>query len=119
MRNHKPASQCFDRFAWLSLSLALGSTTVHAYSDPTRPPNAEAPAAISTTESVSSFNLTAVFISPNQRLAIINDQAIKLGDKIGQYTVTTIDTNAVELTGPQDSHETLFLSPTVKSRSGK
>lgn len=68
--------------------------------DPTQPPGI-----VATTKDITSagpLQLTAVFIYPNYRLAIINGQMVVPGDHFGELLVTNILNDAVELMGPDD-----------------
>lgn len=89
----------------------LGATT---NTDPTQPPGYEAP--ISSASNNQPLALTAVFLYPNDRIAIIGGKPVKVGDKIHEYTVTTIQANTVELVGPKATHEVLTLTATVKTQ---
>ncbi len=86
-------------------TLLLGATSLP---DPTRPSN------IGNTLSNQPLALTAIFIYPSYRVAIINGVALKPGDHINEYIVTTIDTYTVELTDPQNNRETLHLLTPIK-----
>lgn len=93
-----------------TLSMLAGAST---FPDPTRPPGFNA---IQTkTTSPQQLQLTAIFIYPTYKVAIVDGQAIKIGDHIGEYTVTNIDLNAVELEGPQNEKETLQLVASIRS----
>ena len=94
----------------LTMLPLLGATLI----DPTRPPGAD----ITSQAEVagSPLQLTAVFIYPYSRMAIINGKTVRIGEHIGDFTVTSIEPFAVELTGTQDNKEVLLLVPTVKSK---
>lgn len=79
--------------------------------DPTKPPQ------LSPTNEITeqkSLNLTAVFIYPAYRLAIINGKAVMVGDKIEEFTVTTITPYTVELSGMNDHKEILQLTLPIR-----
>src|SRR5580700_1608209 len=88
------------------LSLALGSTTALAdlFVDPTKPANY-----IGEAGETNPLALTATFIYPTHQLAIINGTLLKVGDHYGQFTITSITPYSVELKGPQNTREELFL----------
>ena len=85
--------------AMLSLVFLTGATTL---TDPTRPPDILIPAA-KKLRMAGSMQLTAIFIYPNRRFAVINGQSVSVGDKIGEYTIINIQHDTVELKGLQDS----------------
>ncbi len=78
--------------------------------DPTRPPKVNTNAQATPSEP---YELTAVFLYPQYSIAIINEQTYKVGDKIDEFTITTIHPNTVELTGPQGNKEILQLTEPV------
>lgn len=81
--------------------------------DPTRPAGYQESgdtARIETNE----FTLNAIIIHPKHRLAIINHQQVMVGDKIGEFTITSITSNAVELVGPENKKQVLQLVARVK-----
>lgn len=82
--------------------------------DPTRPPD------IRTSDSkkladTGPLHLSAVFLYPNRRIAIISGQLAKVGDQIGAYTITNIQRDTVELKGSEESPVNLMLLPTIKT----
>ena len=95
---------CSIFFFWL----LLGASNPNI--DPTRPPRSKS---VSQAGQLQSFQLTAIFIHANYSIAVINDKAVKVGDQIDEFTVTTIRPFTVELTGPQNTREVLQLVPTV------
>ncbi len=92
----------------LCVPLLLGFATLH---DPTEPPDYEEKPG---TPSQGPLSLTAIFVYPEHSLVIINDQALTLGSHLGEYTITRIDPDTVELTGPQNTKEVLQLTTSVK-----
>jgi hypothetical protein len=95
----------------LATNSVLAATT--KMTDPTRPPGTIfAPQTYSATEP---SELTAVFIYPTYRLAIINKQMVKIGDQVGEFSVTSINAYSVELTGPEKNKVVLQLTTYVKS----
>ncbi len=96
--------------AMLSLLFLTGATTL---TDPTRPPDILIPAAKKLLIP-GSMQLTAVFIYPDRRFAVINGHSVSVGEKIGEYTIINIQHDTVELKGLQDSSKVLTLLPSVK-----
>ena len=81
--------------------------------DPTRPPDSMLqPAFINATQAIT---LTATIVSAHEQVAIMNGTIIRKGDKVGPYIVTSINSNSVELAGPQNSKEVVTITPAVKS----
>lgn len=81
--------------------------------DPTRPPTFTT---VTTDPSASAgnLNLTAIFVYPTYKMAIINNRSLLVGDRLGEYTVTNIEQNTVELADPQNNKMTLTLVNQVK-----
>lgn len=44
--------------------------------------------------------LQSIIISPTRRIALINDEYVKVGDYIGLYKINSIEKNSVVLTQP-------------------
>lgn len=83
--------------------------------DPTRPLlSLEKPGA----SQVPAWELQAIIISKNRKLAIFNGQTLRLGSEVGGFKVVAITPNTVHLKGP-DGKMTLFLNQTVKKSSNK
>lgn len=81
--------------------------------DPTRPPDFSAKAITSAT-GAQGLKLTATYIYPHRRMAIINGSIVKEGDQIDGFTITTITPYTVELVGSQNNKEILQLVKPVK-----
>jgi len=81
--------------------------------DPTRPPTYQ-DSVSSKAQYTDNFILSAVLISPQRRLAIINGQQVMVGDKLGEFTITSISSNTVELIGPENRKQLLQLAAPVK-----
>lgn len=105
----------YENMLWLRVLILFTPCVAMAYPDPTRPPDYSQTSGSKSPLLPDALTLTAVFIYPSYRIAIINNRVLKPGDQIGQYTVTTIDTNTVELVGPQHGKEILSLSPAIKT----
>lgn len=102
------------KFIFLTISSLLLIAAVNL-TDPTRPP--QVPSTTNTTATPKQLlTVSAIFIYPNYKLAIINSQTVTIGDHINEYIVTTINPDTVELTGPQNSKEVLRLFLPVKQR---
>lgn len=97
----------------LAMSTALWVTAGVAMVDPTRPPDNLIPAG-NILKSSRAPVLSAIYISPKRRFALINNELVKAGDKVGAYTIINIQRDTVELTDSQSTPVTLFLLPTVK-----
>src|SRR3990167_5164008 len=91
--------------AYLLLMILLpGWTGAVEMVDPTRPPDR-----VLTPAKAQPLTLTAIFIYPHKRIAIINGQAVTMGDRVGEFTITSINTYSVELVGSQNNREMLQL----------
>lgn len=83
--------------------------------DPTEPPKALLPTKTSET-SYRNMNLNAIFIKPFTRWAIINGQVYHEGDAVGEYIITNIHVDTVELIDSANNKERLQLVPLIKKR---
>jgi hypothetical protein len=105
-------------YLWL-LVLApflMGAVTGH---DPTQPPGVSGGEATSPTTG-QPLSLTAIFVYPDTNVAIINGQAVKEGDRLGEYIITTINRDNVELIGSQNERDHLqLLIPVKESAAAK
>lgn len=83
--------------------------------DPTQPPvTIYSPSLMGGPKSLQTLQVTAIYIYPTHRLAIVNGVPVKTGDHIGEFTITAINPYTVELTGPMDRKEVLKLVVNVK-----
>jgi len=81
-----------------------------SFQDPTQPTNYSADISKErTTESITSFVLYSVLISENNRLAVINNSIFKVGDRVGDEKVKSIDAYSVTLTGGEQGEVVLHL----------
>lgn len=96
--------------------ILLGSFCISAvtFVDPTHPANYVP--SNNDTNSSSNKTLSMIFVSPTRREAIINGGVFHEGDKFGQFTITVITPYSVEMIGPQNTKEVLFLATDVKKR---
>lgn len=76
--------------------------------DPTRPPDIVASAR---PHAATRFNLTAILISPDRRLAVINGVALRVGASLAGATVLGIGPDAVRLRLPSGHLIRLTLYP--------
>tara|TARA_R110000868_G_scaffold290766_5_gene550937 strand:+ start:3362 stop:3721 length:360 start_codon:yes stop_codon:yes gene_type:complete len=108
--------QNFKSLAAHSLLVTLSTlllTGAAAIVDPTRPPDSLLPE--SKTLNISGpLKLSAVFIYPHRRYAIISNQIATIEDKVGEYSIINIQRDTVELKSSKDDSVTLTLLPTVK-----
>lgn len=93
----------------------MGSLLISAstFVDPTKPPNY---ASTGNSTSVRNNSVSMIFISPTKREAIINGKVFHEGDQFGQFTITAITPYSVEMTGPQNTKDVLFIATDVKKR---
>ena len=85
---------------YIMVVLGLGPITcTHAAPiDPTRPANL--PMSGQNESSKQPLILTAIYIHPQKRLAVIDGQLVKTGEMISGFTITRINPYTVELLGP-------------------
>lgn len=80
--------------------------------DPTQPYNFSEKAQ---SAQINSWELNAVLISSERRIAVINGQPFKLGDEVGGEKIVQVESNRVQLEGA-DGKITLFLLDTIVKR---
>lgn len=84
---------------WIVLLSLLCLSTVFADGvDPTRPPDFTSANPESNLVG-GVWELGAIFISPQKKIAVINGQSVKVGDRIQGATVFSIEPNVVQLDG--------------------
>ncbi|MGH8686101.1 MAG: MSHA biogenesis protein MshK [Burkholderiales bacterium] len=84
--------------------------------DPTRPPIVEPERPADAGQKPAGPRLQSVLISPSRRVAVIDGNAVAVGEKFGEATVTAISEGAVVLRYA-DRKETLHLLPDVQRRA--
>jgi hypothetical protein len=89
----------------LSLVPVLG---VAELNDPTKPPDVAA-------SSLGTLVLSAVIISPENKLAVINGKIFHEGDTVNGMKVISIEANSVDLASPQEKLTLTLLTKSVKS----
>jgi MSHA biogenesis protein MshK len=105
--------------AWMlaaAATLAMASAGAQALTDPTRPPNASAPAGAA--QETGGPQLQSVLISPRRRLAIINGTMVSLGDMLGEAKVVKISETEVVLRKGEET-EVLKLFPGVDKQAAR
>jgi MSHA biogenesis protein MshK len=99
-----------------AISVAAQTIAPQRLNDPTQPPgtlfNPQDNSSVS-----GALVLNAVFIYPTYRIAIISGQAVKIGDRINELTVSSIEQNTVELTGSKNEVTVLSLGAPIKQKS--
>lgn len=111
----KMPDSCFKKTFLILVTIGLLPllTGLDTMVDPTRPPGViTSPTANTTT--AQPLELTAVFIYPSYRMAIIGNQKAMISDHIGEFIVTNILPYTVELTGQQNNKVILQLAAPVK-----
>ena len=114
----KPAKLVTMTAAYAGLVLMLFSTCAHAQelTDPTRPPaSIAAQSGPPDEKSKTDPELQSVLISPTRRVAIIDGQAVALGEKYGEARVVKIAEDEVVLRNGQEQ-QVLKLFPMVEKR---
>ena len=79
--------------------LLLSATCAGAapFADPTRPPASEAAPAAGSASGEGAPRLESVLIAPDRRIAVINGQAVRVGERIGEARVLRITETEVAL----------------------
>ena len=94
------------------LGLAAGSIAAAAdLRDPTRPDTAVAPTA---NAPATRFVVSAIFVSDERRVAIVNGKMVTAGDRIGGATVRAIDAHSVTLRYQNKTIHARLLSTKVR-----
>lgn len=89
---------------WMS-TLLLSPAAFADLRDPTRPENVQE---VFNVNQLHSYELQAIISSQDERMAIFNNQTVRVGDQMGAFQVTEITANTVHLDSP-DGKMTLFL----------
>jgi hypothetical protein len=100
-------------FLGLAFTAALSGAPAYAQSinDPTRPADYKTADAEQT-----DLVLGAILIAPQRRIAVINDQTVKVGDYVAGYQVVAIENAAVDLQrAPGDALTLHLLRDEVKT----
>lgn len=99
----------------LILVMAQEMPALAALQDPTRPPT-QAAASVSspTTSSGPRWVLTSMLVSPERRTAVINDQVVGIGDRVGGARVMDIQADAVRLRAEGREVTLVMLKTNVK-----
>lgn len=77
----------------LALLLVAALVRGEQWADPTRPDNYRSPTAASDR----AFALSAIFVSGERRVAVLNGQLLRVGDRLGDAEVVRIDDDRVVL----------------------
>jgi len=102
--------------AFCSVLILAVDSQAQPLSDPTRPPTSVGGAQDqSAGKGASSLELQSVLISPGRRVATINGQTVKLGEKIGESRVVKIAEDQVVIRSGQDI-KVLKLFPAIEKR---
>jgi MSHA biogenesis protein MshK len=81
-----------------SMAMAACAAAAAPFADPTRPPGASDPGAPSAKGGeVAALRLESVLIAPDRRIAVINGQAVRVGQRIGDARVLRITETEVAL----------------------
>ena len=97
------------RFIPTVIGLLLLMSLAHAeLGDPTRPSNALP--IVGNTASSAVLHVSAVFISGDRRIAVVNGQRVRVGDSISGATVSSIDRNKVSFVRGERSFSVSLLS---------
>ena len=85
---------------WILFASLLCLSSVYAEAvDPTRPPEFAYSSQFNEQSINTVWELSAIFISPRKKVALINGQTVKEGDQIMGAAVLSIEPNVVQLEG--------------------
>lgn len=97
-------------FICVFLTLWLYNGVLHAeMRDPTKPSTL-------TEEAASPWQLSAIFISEERRVAIINGQTVTLGEDVEGEKVIAIESDSVILEGPEGKMTLYLFDQSIKQR---
>lgn len=81
----------------LLLALVAGAAAAQPLGDPTRPFAEGAAAAPRHIEATPGTRLQSVLISPSRSIAVIDGRAVRLGERVGEATLVSIEPSQVIL----------------------
>lgn len=99
-------------FIFIALFLMGMKTETNRLVDPTQPPLSLMPA--DSAIPWQKLTLGAIFIKSNAKTAVINGESYNEGDNVGEYIITNITDNTVELLDSSKQKEVLHLVTNVK-----
>ncbi|RUO75948.1 hypothetical protein [Idiomarina seosinensis] len=100
----------------IALTLAAISVAAKA-SDPTRPYGWSPTASENGTTQQRQLTLTQIISFGNNSYAIIDGQRYQLGDKVGNYRITAIESQRIRLQNDQQELELTMFGKKIKKRS--
>jgi len=65
--------------------------------DPTRPPNTVSGKTVPDVQQPVKWNLTATIVGPERRVAVINDRAVQIGQKIDGAVLVAVEAGSAQL----------------------
>lgn len=94
----------------ISIYICLWGTIAYAeMRDPTKPPM------VASVVARNGFTLTAIMISSDKKVAVINNKVVHVGDDIDNATVKAIYDNTVELESPSGSFNLTLMNTSILS----
>jgi hypothetical protein len=81
-------------FGWMSDSPVFGGERLR---DPTRPPNTVSGKTVPDAQQPVKWNLTATIVGPERRVAVINDRAVQIGQKIDGAVLVAVEAGSALL----------------------
>ncbi len=106
---------------YLYFLIFVSVQTYADFQDPTQPAsfNVDRPGAISVqkVDTKNPFVLDAILTSADSKIAIVNNQAVKTGDKVGDSTVKSIEAYQVILLGPKGERVLHLFGHPIKEPS--
>lgn len=99
------------RLCLISLLLSVQLSHAALLRDPTRPTGYIGD------ENANPWQLNAIILSSDRRIAIIGENVVKVGDEIAGQKIISIRSNSVTLEGPEGKMELNLVDKTTKQRS--
>lgn len=113
----------FEKILFINIGVGLflyGSPLIAELLDPTAPSDYIKPTNIKADKKISSvadFVLSAILISDTEKLAVINNSVVKIGDKIGDGTIVSIEQYSVKISSNNDVFEIHLFGNDIKEPS--
>src|SRR5258706_8478563 len=101
--------------AFTLLALALSSAGAQGLSDPTRPPGSGSLESAGEAPQAAALQLQSILLSPQRKIAVINGQTVKIGERVGDATLLAISETGVVLKRG-DEQQRLQLLPGLERK---
>jgi MSHA biogenesis protein MshK len=106
------------RLVGIAFAVAVPLAQAQALSDPTRPPGAAAMASPDAPQATE-LQLQTILLSPQRKLAVINGQTVKIGERVGDATLVTISETGVVLKRGEETQTVRLLPGLERKPAGR